>query len=228
MSHLLRRERGVNHKRVRRVMMDLGLTIKIRRRWIRTTQSNHGLGVYPNLVKDLRITRLNQVWAADLTYIRLGRGFVYLAVILDLYSRKVIGWAIGRRLSSELAQAALEMSLIQRGPVEGCVHHSDRGVQYASGDYVGALNVAGLKPSMSGKGNPYDNAYVESFMKTLKVENVYLSQYRSYEAVIQGISEFIEAVYNKKRLHSGLDYLSPNEFEANQKDAPQMSLLTPR
>lgn len=217
MTQAIGRERPVNNKRVRRVMAQLGLLVRPRRRWIRTTDSNHGLPVFPNLLRDLTIERMNQVWAGDLTYIRLGHGFVYLAVILDLYSRKVIGWSLGGRITSELTGAALQIALDARGNVAGCIHHSDRGVQYAAGEYVAALRHAGLRPSMSRKGNPYDNAFVESFMKTFKVEEVYLKNYRTYEDVVANVPRFIEAVYNAKRLHSGIGYRSPDEFEAELK-----------
>lgn len=217
MTQAIQRERPVNNKRVRRVMAQLGLLVRPRRKWIRTTDSNHGLPVFANLLRGLAVERINQVWASDLTYIRLGHGFVYLAVILDLYSRKVIGWALGRRITSELTLAALQVALDSRGEVVGCIHHSDRGVQYAAQEYVAALHQAGLRPSMSRKGNPYDNAFVESFMKTFKVEEVYLKDYRTYEDVVTNVPCFIEAVYNAKRLHSSIGYRSPDEFEAELK-----------
>jgi len=219
MTQAICRERVVNHKRVRRAMVRLNLQVHPRRRWVRTTNSDHTLPVFKNLLKGLRVERVNQVWASDFTYIRLGHGFVYLAVILDLYSRKVIGWSLGRRMTSEFTLAALQVALESRGDVTGCIHHSDRGVQYAALDYVSALRQAGLQPSMSRKGNPYDNAFAESFMKTLKVEEVYLKDYRTYEDVVANVPRFIEAVYNAKRLHSGIGYQSPDEFEAalNQK-----------
>lgn len=216
MSVLLKRERTVNHKRIRRTMKELGLSVRPRRGWIRTTESDHALAVHSNMLKGVVIERVNQVWASDLTFIALGRGFVYLAVILDLFSRKVIGWALGRRITAELAMEALKAALESRGPVAGCIHHSDRGVQYASKEYVELLERAGLVPSMSRKGNPYDNAYVESFMKTLKVEEVYLRDYRSFNDVLASVPRFIEAVYNQKRLHSSLGYQSPEEFEIKQ------------
>jgi putative transposase len=216
MTAQLQREGPINHKRVRRVMAQLGLQVQPRRKWIRTTDSDHDLRVYKNHLRGLKIRSVNQVWAADLTYIRLGHGFVYLAVILDLYSRKVIGWALGRQMSGELTLSALRMALEGRGPVAGCIHHSDQGTQYAAAEYIAVLEQAGLRPSMSRRGNPYDNAYVESFMKTLKVEEVYLQNYRTYQDVIESVPRFIEAVYNAKRLHSGLGYQSPNEFEAAQ------------
>jgi putative transposase len=223
MTAQLKRETVVNHKRVRRLMLQLGLQVRPRKRWVRTTNSEHGFPIFANLLRGLTIERINQVWAGDLTYIRLGHGFVYLAVILDLYSRKVIGWALGQKITSELTLAALNVALESRGPVGGCIHHSDRGVQYAAGDYVAALKQAGLRPSMSRKGNPYDNAYVESFMKTFKVEEVYLKDYRTYHDVITHVPRFIEAVYNAKRLHSSLGYRSPEEFEATKNGKFQQS-----
>lgn len=209
-------------------MIRLNLQVRPRRRWVRTTNSDHALPVFKNLLKGLRVERVNQAWVSDFTYIRLGHGFVYLAVILDLYSRKVIGWSLGRRMTSEFTLAALQVALETRGDVTGCIHHSDRGVQYAALDYISALRQAGLQPSMSRKGNPYDNAFAESFMKTLKVEEVYLKDYRTYEDVVANVPLFIEAVYNAKRLHSGIGYRSPDEFEAalNQKRHAAMSVRT--
>lgn len=206
----------INHKRVQRLRRELGLGVRRRRRWIRTTDSSHGLPIFPNLLRGIRVDRVNQVWVSDLTYIALGCGFVYLAVILDMYSRKVIGWALSRRMTEALTLGALEMALESRGRVVGCIHHSDRGSQYAAREYIRQLQVAGLQPSMSRKGNPYDNAYAESFMKTLKVEEVYLADYRTFEEVIASVPRFVEAVYNEKRLHSSLGYQSPNDFEAAQ------------
>jgi len=225
MTEAICRERRVNHKRVSRMMKALGLTVRPRRRWVATTQSQHGYRIFPNRLQRITIERINQVWAGDITYIRLRHGFVYLAVILDLYSRKVIGWALGRRITSDLTLAALQVALENRGSVVGCIYHSDRGVQYASAEYVGALKQAGLEPSMSRKGNPYDNAYVESFMKTLKVEEVYLKDYRTYADVVEGVPRFIEAVYNAKRLHSGLGYKSPDEYENELRSRLQVANL---
>lgn len=222
----LSRDTPVNHKRVSRLMKELGLSVRSQRRWVCTTDSDHGLPVYPNLLKNLVPERINQVWVADLTYIALARGFVYLAVILDIYSRKVIGWALATRMTRQLTLGALEMALEKRGPVLGCIHHSDRGSQYAANDYVERLKQAGLRPSMSRRGNPYDNAYAESFMKTLKVEEVYLTDYANFSDVINRVPRFIEAVYNEKRLHSSLGYRSPNNFEVDQQPKAYAAMTT--
>lgn len=211
--HLGREGLVVNEKRIRRVMREHGLFPEIKRAWVATTDSDHGLAVYPNLIKDRRADGPNQIWVADITYIRIATCFVYLAVILDLFSRKVIGWAISRSLHKELAVEALKMALEERRPPEGCIHHSDRGVQYASNDYVELLLKNGIRISMSRRGNPYDNAFAESFMKTLKYEEVYLWDYETYTDVLERIPYFIEEVYNKKRLHSAIGYLPPNEYE---------------
>jgi len=204
----------VNHKRVQRIMKEEDLICKIKKRWVVTTDSNHPYRVYPNLMKDAKITGVNQAWVADITYIRILTAFVYLAVILDVFSRKVVGWAISRRIDTELTRAALRMAIETRRPPEGCIHHSDRGVQYAAHDYVDDLNAAGFLISMSRKGNPYDNAQAESFMKTLKNEEVYLWDYKTFEDVKKRIPYFIEEVYNEKRLHSALGYCPPNEYES--------------
>lgn len=204
---------AVNHKRVARVMREDSLQCQVKRRWVRTTDSNHPYPLYPNLLKGLSVGRPNEVWVADITYIRILTGFLYLAVILDLYSRKVIGWALSRHIDTELTVAALRMALEERRPPLGCIHHSDRGVQYACHAYVDKLWEAGMRISMARKGNPYDNAVAESFMKTLKYEEVYLWDYRSVEDVKERIPHFIQEVYNQKRLHSALGYCPPNEFE---------------
>jgi len=212
-AHLLRWGIRVNGKRIRRVMGRYGLQARVRRRFIKTTDSRHGHPIYPNLVEGLTVTGINQVWVADITYIRILTGFVFLAVILDVFSRRVIGWAIAKSLEHRLTLAALRMAIEQRKPPEGTIHHSDRGVQYACDDYVGVLKEHGFRISMSAKGDPYDNAYAESFIKTLKTEEVYLWEYESFVDVVERIPFFIEEVYNKKRLHSGIGYLPPEEFE---------------
>ena len=159
------------------------------------------------------MTGINQVWVADITYIRIRKGFVFLAALLDRFSRKVIGWAISTRIDAEVCLAALKSALAKRKPPPGCIHHSDRGVQYACGEYVALLKEANLQISMSRTANPYDNAHMESFFKTLKYEEVNLADYQTYDDVVQRIPHFIEEVYNKKRLHSALGYLPPTEYE---------------
>jgi len=213
-THELRREGwAVNHKRVARIMREESLQCQVKRRWVKTTDSQHGYGVYPNRLEGLKVTRPNEVWVADITYIRILTGFLYLAVLLDLFSRKVIGWALSEHIDAELTLAALRMALGEREPAEGCIHHSDRGVQYACHAYVEELKAAGMTISMAGKGNPYENAVAESFIKTLKYEEVYLWDYQSVEDVKERIPYFLEEVYNHKRLHSALGYVTPNEYE---------------
>lgn len=211
-------ELTVNGKKIRRIMRKYGLMAEIKRAFVRTTDSDHDFAIYPNLLKEKSVTGINQVWVSDITYIRIQTGFVYLAVIIDIYSRKVIGWALSKRINNELTISALKFALEQRKPPAGCIHHSDRGVQYASHDYVNLLNEHKFQISMSRSGNPYDNAFAESFMKTLKKEEVYLWEYETFNDVIERISYFIEEVYNKKRVHSGIGYLTPVEFEDLLKD----------
>ncbi len=229
MAVQLRREGFlVNHKRVLRLMRESDLLVKSKRKWVSTTDSKHGFRVYPNLYRDARPTGINQVWVADLTYIRLLWEFVYLAVILDAYSRRVVGYALSRRLDASLTVAALRAALADRLPPAGCMHHSDRGVQYACDDYMKLLAEARFRVSMSRRANPYDNAQAESFFKTLKHEEVNLTQYRNFQEAAASIGTFIEEVYNRERLHSALGYLSPAEFERNLETARQRVLiLTP-
>jgi putative transposase len=212
-AELHRRRWVVNRKKVLRIMREDNLLCLRRRSFVHTTDSNHRLPVYPNLAKEMVLTGLNQLWVADITYIRLRNEFVYLAVILDAFSRRVIGWALDRTLKAKLSLTALQM-VIRRGRVEaGVIHHSDRGVQYASHAYTDLLNKHKIGISMSRRGNPYDNATAESFMKTLKYEGVYRSEYRDLADARSQIGRFIDSIYNRKRLHSALGYRPPVEFE---------------
>jgi transposase InsO family protein len=209
-----RQRRWYNGKKIRRVMGKYGLQARIRKAFVRTTDSDHGLPVYPNLIAGMIVTGVNQLWVADITYIRIATGFVYLAVILDVFSRRIVGWAISKSLDRRLTIGALKMAIALRNPPPGIIHHSDRGVQYACQEYVDLLTLHQFKISMSRSGNPYDNAFAESFMKTLKKEEVYLWEYESFVDVAERIPYFIEEVYNRKRVHSGINYLPPVEFES--------------
>jgi putative transposase len=210
---LRRRGMVVNHKRVARLMREDNLLAVQPRAWVQTTDSGHELQVYLNLAARMQLTGINQLWVADITYIRLRTEFVYLSVVLDAWSRKVVGWALGRSLAVQLTVAALKRALAQRQPLPGLVHHSDRGVQYACREYVSLLASQAMLPSMSRPANPYDNASCESFMRTLKREEIYANTYRDLEDLRAHIEEFIERYYNRCRLHSALGYLPPEEFE---------------
>jgi putative transposase len=212
-EELHRRGMQVNHKRVRRLMQEDNLLAVQPRAFRVTTDSKHELEVYLNLASKLKLTGINQLWVADITYIRLQKEFVYLAVILDAFSRRVVGWSLARTLGTSLPKAALEMALAARQPAPGLVHHSDRGVQYASAEYIEVLEKHDLIPSMSRPANPYDNASCESFMKTLKREEIYANAYRNLEHLRANIETFIEHYYNRCRLHSALGYQPPEEFE---------------
>lgn len=231
-THQLKHEgKLVNHKKVLRLMRESDLLCRIRRRWVKTTDSHHRFPRYPNLIKGMVIDRLNQVWVADITYIRIRTGFVYLAAILDAFSRRVIGYAVSTRLDTGLSLEALHMAIAGRLPSPGVIHHSDQGVQYASDEYVDELKRHGFVVSMARTGNPYENARMESFFKTLKYEEVYLCEYDTLKDVMTRLPYFIEEVYNHKRLHSALGYQSPNDFEESLPTGqhtrlPRQTLLT--
>ena len=214
----------VNPKLVYRLMREDNLLCVRKRKFVVTTDSNHTRKVYPNLAPGMLLTATDQLWRADITYIRLRDEFVFLAVILDAYSRRVIGWALDRTMEDSLTLTALRMALSRRVVEAGLVHHSDRGSQYASNDYTDLLKANGILVSMSRKGNPWDNAVCESFMKTLKYEEVLRNEYRDLADARASIREFLEKVYNQKRLHSALGYLPPAEFERNHKEAAARQL----
>ena len=214
-AELHRRGLKVNHKRVLRLLREDNLLCLRQRAFVRTTDSRHNLRVYPNLARNLPLSNINQLWVADITYIRLLREFIYLAVLLDAFSRRCIGWAISRHIDTQLTLAALQMALNTRTIHAGLIHHSDRGVQYAAADYVAVLHEHKIEISMSRTGNPYDNAKAERFMRTLKYEEIYMNDYETLAEVRVSIEHFIEAVYNRKRLHSAIGYRPPVEFEAS-------------
>ncbi len=222
-AQLKREDYRVNHKRVLRIMREARLLVKTKKRTVRTTDGRHRYAVYPNLYKNVEVETIDTVWVADITYIRVLLGFVYLAVILDAFSRKVVGYTLSKSLDARLTLTALKSALQARRPKRGCIHHSDRGVQYACDEYVGLLETHGFRGSMSSKGNPYENAQVESFFKTLKTEEVYLMDYRDWDGVVRHLPVFIEDVYNRERLHSALGYVSPEEFEQTLNRPKQMA-----
>lgn len=207
---------SINHKKVLKLMNKHGLTRKKRKFRMNTTDSNHGFSICQNLVKNLEIIKLNQVWVADITYIRLLKEFVYLAGVMDIFSRKCIGWGLSRNIDTQLTLNALNKAFENRknSDLTDLIHHSDQGVQYAANEYTELLEKNGIKISMSRRGNPYDNAFMESFMKTLKYEEVYLTEYLDFNDAYSNLGKFIEEVYNKKRLHSSIGYKTPDEYES--------------
>ena len=223
---LHRQGEQVNHKRVHRIMKENNLLVRRKKFRPVTTQSGHGLKVYPNLAKDLVVTKLNHLWVSDITYIYLPLGFAYLAAILDIFSRKCIGWCLGKNIDAQLTLDALDMAIASRQYLgfSELIHHSDRGVQYASQVYIDRLKKFGIVISMSGKGNAYDNAFAESFIKTLKVEEVYINEYETFEEAYANIKHFINLVYNEKRLHSSIGYVPPAEFEAEVLNKKSLNL----
>jgi putative transposase len=219
----------VNHKRVLRLMREDNLLALQRKQFVMTTESKHRLEIALNLARHMKLTGVNQLWVADITYIRLQKEFVYLAVVMDAYSRKVVGWELSRSLSSGLAVRALQQAIVMRQPSPGLVHHSDRGAQYACGEYVELLENQQMVASMSRPGNPYDNARCERFMRTLKEEEINASAYRDLQHLRENLGDFIEQYYNRKRLHSALGYRTPEEFEReqsqNQDQSPKVAAV---
>ena len=220
-KELARRKFHVNHKVVSKVMRENSLQCQLKRRWVPTTDSDHGLRVHPNLAKGFSPNDTGQLWVADITYIRLFSGFCFLAIVLDAFSRRAVGWKLGRSLETSLPLAALHMALEGHPPKPGWIHHSDRGVQYASKAYVEAIKAAGGTLSMASKGCPRENAQAESFFKTLKTEEVHLQEYESMLQLEASLDRFIGQIYNRERLHSSLGYLPPAEFEENIKVVPK-------
>jgi putative transposase len=217
----------VNRKRVARLMREDNLLALRGRKYVATTQSDHEWEVYVNVAAKMKVSAINQLWVADITYIRLKHEFVYLAVIIDAFSRRVIGWALERTLHRRLSMAALQHAIEERHPGPGLIHHSDRGVQYAAHEYVQLLLAHGIVPSMSRPGNPYDNAMCESFMKTLKQEEIYCHEYADLDQLQAGISQFIDHYYNRCRLHSALGYRTPHRAEADYRASASQSSSSP-
>lgn len=205
----------VNHKKVRRMMKEKNLLVKCKKTTPHTTDSNHRLPRYPNLIKDLDVLQINQAWVVDITYVICGKIFLYLALIMDLFSRKVVGWELSRNVDTDLTLAALNKAVKSRGIVAGCVHHSDHGSQYLSDAYMQRLHELGMLPSMGDVGNSYDNAFAESLNKTIKNEEVWVNEYETFEQAYESITNFIKK-YNERRLHSSIGYVPPHEFEQQQ------------
>ena len=225
-AELHRRSMAINHKRVLRMMRTDNLLAVRFRKFILTTDSRHECEVHLNLAARLTLTGINQLWVADITYIRLRTEFVFLAVVIDRFSRKAIGWSLDRTLAARVAVAALQQAITSRQPPPGLVHHSDQGIQYACSDYVDTLNTHHIIPSMSRPANPYDNAACESFMKTLKQEEIYCQQYRDFDDLSAHLEEFIGNYYNRLRLHSALGYRTPEEFERDAAAKPVNGVIT--
>lgn len=213
LAHLKRAGVSIGERKLRRILTKFDLKFRAKKRFVATTDSNHCHEVHPNLIEEFTVNGVNQVWTADITYIRINTGFVYLAVVMDIFSRKIIGWSISKKIDGALAISALRMAIERRQPPRGVIHHSDRGVQYLCEAYVKILDENGFHKSCSRKGNPYDNAWTESLMKTLKYEEIHMREYDTYLEVVEQLPQFIEEVYNKKRLHSSIGYLPPEEFE---------------
>ena len=235
-AELHRQGNRLNHKRVLRIMGEDNLLAIRYRKYILTTDSRHDYPVYVNLAARMTLTGINQLWIADITYIRLRTEFVYLAIVLDRFSRKAIGWSLDRTLAARIAVAALQQAVERRQPPPGVVLHTDQGIQFVCSEFQDVVQANGMVPSMSRPANPYDNAACESFMKTLKQEEIYCNQYRDFDALSAHVEEFIENYYNRLRLHSALGYRTPEEFERDAVTAPAsgtydaatMSVFTPR
>ena len=225
-KELRRRGLVVNRKRVERLMKEDNLLAVQPKAFVSTTNSQHELEVYLNLARRMKLTGINQLWVADITYIRLQGEFVYLAIILDAFSRKVVGWELDRKMTCDLTKTALQRAIATRQPAPGLVHHSDRGVQYAAHEYINLLARHQIIPSMSRPANPYDNASCESFMKTLKREEIYASDYHDLEHLRQHLEEFLDRYYNRLRLHSALGYQPPEEFEQSSVRAHTVAAAT--
>jgi len=222
-DQLCKEGKRCGRRRVRRLMKEHSLLCQVKRKWVRTTDSGHGQRRYPNLAKGLATTGVNQIWHSDITYIRLPRGFCYLATVLDAHSRKVVGWHLSKNIDANLALAALNSAISGRNPEEGWIHHSDQGVQYACRGYVEAVLAKGGRPSMSSKASPYDNAKAESFFASLKKEEVHQEEYACFEQAKEAIANYIDGYYNPKRAHSKIGYDSPDNFENKLKSLEEIT-----
>jgi transposase InsO family protein len=209
---LMRKKVTVSRKKVLKLMKIMGIQVKVRKKYTRTTDSRHNLKVYPNLIKNLTVERINQLWCSDITYIALRSGFTYLAAIIDAFSRRIVGYCLAKTLAAEIALNALKMAIKERN-TDDLIHHSDKGIQYCCSEYINLLKENNIKISMSAKGMPVENAFSESFFGSLKVEEIYMWEYETYTDAVERIPYFIEEVYNRKRLHSSLGYMPPEEFE---------------